>query len=277
MKYTSIKAVLNRLTIPKDQYDKIDAIEWAIDALDQTNIKNAYEQEMAVIPIKNHRGKLPTGLVQIEVVATPMINKKPSLSELDELEQYEIDYINKSQVDRIDNQGIINNYNLFITTDYWKNNFYILSMTNKPFMGKFHCNDCPNFNSTCEYEYSIDTRGNITTSFESGDLCIGYLKHAIDESGDFLIPDQQDLIQGLAAYIMAKHWEQRLNMKEEGAMNLHFMYMNRAQNLLAKARGIFITKSFDFTDYKNIVYKNIKWANSYSIFNNDYRTWIKTK
>jgi hypothetical protein len=271
MNYTSIEAVFSRLTIPKDQFDEDEIIEWVMQGLEMANIRHAYEQDTVVVNINNHKGRLPTGLVQIEMVAYPIetndcddCNNQSS----EELTDAEIDYINKQHVDRIDEQGIINNYNLFIRSkSFDSQNFKIMRLTNKPMSGKFHCKDCPNLSSNCDLEYTINPNGTITTSFNTGKVCIAYLRHAQNEQGQFLIPEQEDLIQGLAAFAMSKHWEQRMNMKEENGIRFYELYMDRAQNLLSKARGIFITRGFNYKDYKNIVYKNIKWANSYSIFN----------
>jgi len=251
--YTSIKSVLSRINLPEDQYESDDIIEWAMQGLDITNIPNAYQQEMAVLDISNHKAKLPCGITQIEIVVKAL-NKPIDNKLLDEVSQCNIDYINKQHVDRIQEYGIINNYNLFVSSNYFKNYFEILRMKRKPLMKRFHCSTCPNLTSTCNSEYYIDNNNTIITSFECGQICIGYLKHAVDENGDFLIPDEENLIQGLAYYSMAKHWEQRANTKEENALNMHIFYLNKAQTLLAKARGIYISKSFNITDYNNIVY-----------------------
>jgi hypothetical protein len=278
MNYTSIDAVFSRLSIPFDQVDEGDIIEWAMQGLDLMNIKRAYQQEMAVLTVTNHKTKLPVGLVQIEIVATPELGKLPSEEEIQELETCDIDYINKQHVDRIQEYGIINNYNLFVRTQYFKSNFFILKLANRPLMGNFHCDDCPNLHSNCALEYSIDTMGCVTTSFASGDLCIGYLKHATDKNGKFLIPDEENLILALVNWVTFKFWEQRSNMHEEGAERREEKYLRRAQNLMAKARGIFITREFNYQNYVDIVYKNIKWANSYTIFNNqNQRGWTRIK
>lgn len=274
----SIDAVFARLPIPHSEYDESDIIEWAMQALDMTNIRTAYEREMVVLEVKNHKAKLPTGLVQIEIVTTP-VSKAPSLKEIQELTDCQIDYINKQHVDRIQNYGIINNYNLFVQSDYFQNYFEILRLSNRPLMGKFHCSTCPNLHSNCKQEYTLDKSGNIITSFESGNICLGYLKHATDADGNFLIPDEENLIQALAYYATAKYWEVRYNMNQEGSEKRFERYMYMAQDFLAKARGIQITRNFNFQDYKDIVYKNIKWANSYTIFNKHkyYRGWINPR
>ena len=268
--YTSIEAVFSRLSIPADQYDDDEVIEWTMQGLDMTKLRGAFEQDMDLIEISNHKGMLPLGIAEIEIVAKPLMDQTPTAEEIESLTECEIDYINKNQVDRIQNQGIVNNYNLFINSPYFQNNFEVLSITNRPFTSKFHCRTCPNLHSVCEENYSLNTSGQIITSFESGVICIGYLRSATDENGMFIIPDNEDLIQGLAGFVMAKHWEKRMNMKEEGAFNMYNLYMDRASSLLAKARGIEITKAFNIKSYNNIVYKNIKWASRYRVFSNRY-------
>lgn len=263
---TSIDAIFSRLAIPHGEYDDLDIQEWVMQGLDMANIQTAYQREMVVLPVVNHKAKLPTGLVQITIVTTP-IDEAPTPEEVAEMSDCQIDYINKEQVDRTQQYGIINNYNLFVGSNYFNKYFTVLRLANRSLMGKFHCSTCPNLHSNCELEYTLDPAGNIITSFEEGTICLGYLKHATDKDGKFLIPDEENLIQGLAAYATAKYWEIRYNMNQDGAERRYERYMITAQNLLAKARGIQITRNFNFKDYINIVYKNIKWANSYTIFN----------
>jgi len=184
------------------------------------------------------------------------------------------DYIN--QVNSNYNIKVINNWNRFSNTNYFKRNFQVLKLSNLPFAGKFHCSTCPNISSNCGLTYSLSPNGFITTSFESGNICLAYLKYAKDENDEYIIPDNEDLIQALANWCMAKHWELRMNMKEEGTFNIYSLYINKAQNLFQKVRGIFITKSFDFQTWKNIVFKDIKWASSYTIFNKSRYTNLGT-
>lgn len=276
--FTNIKAVIPRLPIPKSEYDISDVIEWAMQGLELMNAVQPYQRQMAFLEVSNHTTTLPLGVVRIEVVAKPHGELPPTAEEIEELTQCEIDYINKQHVDRIQHQGIINNYNLFIQSDYFSNYFSIMRLANRPFTDKFHCELCPNFSSNCQYEYSIDHNGKITTSFESGHICVGILTHVKDEDGNFMIPDDENLLQALAAYVTARFWEQRMHMKEQGAAQLHQMALNKAEVLMARCRGIWITKDFNYKDYEDIVYKNIKWANSASIFNRRHHgTWVRTR
>lgn len=269
MLFTNVRAVINRLTIDKSQYNEDDIIEWVINGLDILNIKKAYQQEAVMIEVNNHKALLPCDLIQIEMVASPIDNGIFSNEDTQELSDcdcgYNTDYVN--QINENANIKVIANYGRFVNTNYFRRNFQVLKLSNLPFAGKFHCTDCPNIHSKCGVTYSLSPNGFITTPFENGHICMAYLRHAVDEEGEYIIPDNEDLIQALANWCMSKHWEVRMNMKEEGAANMHQMYINRAQNLFQKVRGIFMTKSFDFNEWKGIVFKNIKWASSYTIFN----------
>ena len=269
MQFTNVRAVINRLAIDKTQYEEDDIIEWIINGLDILNIKKAYQQEAVFIEVKNHKAILPCDLIQIELVTSPINHYIPCVSDAQELEDCDCGY-NKDYVNKIashDNIKVVANYSRFYNTNYFRNNFQVLKLSNIPFASKFHCNTCPNIGSNCELSYSLSPNGYITTPFESGYICLAYLRYAVDEDGEYIIPDNEDLIQALANWCMSKHWEVRMNMKEEGAFNMYNLYINKAQNLFQKVRGIFITKTFDFNEWKNIVFKNIKWASSYTIFN----------
>lgn len=269
MLFTNVRAVINRLTIDKSQYNEDDIIEWVINGLDILNIKKAYQQEAVFIEVINHKAILPCDLIQIEMVTAPLSEGILTDDDVNELSDcncgYNTNYVN--QVNNNANIRVIANYSRFVDTNYFKRNFQILKLSNLPFANKFHCTDCPNITSKCETTYSLSPNGYITVPFESGHICLAYLRHAVDEDGEYIIPDNEDLIQALANWCMAKHWEIRMNMKEEGAGNMHQMYINRAQNLFQKVRGIFFTKEFDFKEWKGIVFKNIKWVSSYTIFN----------
>ena len=271
MLFTNVRAVINRLSLDKSQYEEDDIIEWIINGLDIMNIKKAYQQEAILIEVNNHKAILPCDLIQIEMVTMPLDSCIISQKDEEELSScgcsigYNKDYI--EQVNSNYNFKVINNYSKFIDTNYFKKNFQILKLNNLPFAGKFHCDTCPNISSNCDITYSLSPNGYITTPFEHGVICLAYIKYAKDENDEYIIPDNEDLIQALANWCMAKHWELRMNMKEEGAYNMYELYINKAQNLFQKVRGIFMTKSFNFNEWKNIVFKNIKWANSYTIFN----------
>ncbi len=244
--------------------------------MDILNLKKAYQQEAIWVEVKNHKAILPCDLIQIEMIVTPLTEGDFCDGDEEELADcgYNKDYVN--QVNSNYNIKVINNWNRFSNTDYFRRNFQVLKLSNLPFAGKFHCNTCPNISSNCGLTYTLSPNGYITTSFESGHICLAYLKYAKDENDEYIIPDHEDLIQALANWCMAKHWEIRMNMKEEGAFNMYNMYINKAQNLFQKVKGIFITKSFDFQTWKNIVFKDIKWASSYTIFNKSRYTNLGT-
>ena len=79
---------------------------------------------------------------------------------------YNKDYIN--QVNSNYNIKVINHWNVFSNTNYFKRNFQVLKLSNLPFARKFHCNTCPNIASNCGLTYTLSSNGYITTSFESG-------------------------------------------------------------------------------------------------------------
>jgi len=276
MQFTNVRAVINRLALDKTQYEEDDIIEWIINGLDVLNIKKAYQQEAVWIEVKNHKAILPCDLIQIEMIVSPLIEGDFCAEDEQELADcncgYNTDYV--EQVNSNYNFKVINNWSRFTNTNYFRRNFQVLKLSNLPFAQKFHCNTCPNIASNCGLTYTLSSNGYITTSFESGSICLAYLKYAKDEDDEYIIPDKEDLIQALANWCMAKHWEFRMNMKEEGAFNMYNLYINKAQNLFQKVRGIFMTESFDFDEWKNITFKNIRWASSYTIFNkNKFDLW----
>lgn len=269
MLFTNIRAVINRLTIDRNHYQDDDIIEWIMNGLDILNIKKAYQQDAVLITVKNHKAILPCDLVQIDLV-TSCSDKNLKLTEEEQDELNENLGFNEEREELIESNGnikVIANYPRFSKSDFFHNYFTVMTLSNRPFAGKYHCSDCPNLTNNCGLEYTLSPNGYITTPFECGYICLAYSRRAKDEDGEYIIPDHEELIQALANWCMAKHWEIRMNMKEEGAEKMHDRYIQKAQDLFQKTRGIFTMKSFSFPEWKGIVFKNIKWSNSYTIFN----------
>ena len=252
--YTNIRSIFPYITIPRTEWTEGLAIEYAAQAYDLAlGIKSAtYDAKMCLVKVKNHKAKLPKGFRLIEMVAymhdqptdKEVLGFDESDTESNEITENPVtdsDYtFNADHITRIQNQGIVNNYNLY--TGVWKhffdvNYFTILRPMDDPFTRQHHCTWCPNLQSTCDYVYTINKQGELMTNIEEGYVCISYLSEPVDENGDLLIIDDADIQNALASYVMFKLWETKMHLHEENAINVRNIYLQQWEKLARKVKG----------------------------------------
>jgi len=90
-----------------------------------------------------------------------------------------------------------------------------------------------------EEEYTIRPNGKIVTSFKTGYIMISYIRTPLDEHGDYLIPNDEELLQGLRFYNLYRIWEKRWNMKEEGSRERFEHYLHQWGLYKGMIRGKF--------------------------------------
>ena len=308
MKYKSIRSIFPTLALDRSQIDEHRILEWATDAYESLNVKAEYENKVAIINIENHKGVLPYGLNQIMSVAY-LHNSSPSQSDWNSIcdilssddaascccdssspsvqtntdvtsdvppATLPVNYYapNQYNIERVKVQGIINNYTLWVRSSFFLNNFSFMRLRNKPFAVQIHCSNCPNLSCyDCDYTYNITPEGEIITEFQTGVVCIAYRSIPIDDEGLIKIPDDPDVRKALNAYVSAKHWEMRWNMKEEGAYERFQIFLNQAEKLMMKVKGKLGIKHLDYqsirfiTDrYKHMFNQPVVWNNNSGIY-----------
>lgn len=156
----------------KEEYDLVDLVEWAVEALAFIGAYQQYEIKETCLTICNHRAELPCDLVALIEV---MHNGKG----LD--------------------KAYANNFN----TTQWGNKFtkpysYNLNqMDSLPLrLGQVY-----NINKNDSFKYE---KGWIKTSFEEGELDIKYSAIETDEDGLPLIPDEVSYKEAIATFIRMK-------------------------------------------------------------------------
>lgn len=251
--YISIRSVLPYITIPRTEWDEDLAIEYAAQAYNTAlGIKSStYDEKIALLKLENFKAKLPQDFRKVQVVAymwdQPTNTEVKGFSETDPVAEitenpvtdYEYDY-NAAHIARIQNQGIVNNYNLYtglLNSIVQQKKFTLLRPLSTPFTQKQHCTWCPNLSSTCDDTYTITKDGTMISSIEEGYVCVSYLGEPIDENGDLLILDDSDIQNALATYVMFKLWETKMHMHEEQAVNIRLMYLNEWEKLAMKIKG----------------------------------------
>ena len=260
--YINIRSIFPYITIPRSEWDEDLAIEYAAQAYDMAlGLKSfSYEPKVTLLEVSNHKAKLPQGFRLIEMVVymydQPTEDEVKGFEETTEITTQitenpvtDIDYtFNQDHIDRIQNQGIVNNYNLYTGLyNYMStyNHFVVLRPIDDPFTRHRHCTWCPNLDSTCDDTYTITKSGEIITSFESGYICVSYLSEPVDDNGDLLIINDADVQNALATYVMWRLWETKMHLHEENAIRISMMYLDRWEKLAKKIKGKINIKTLD--------------------------------
>ncbi len=268
---TSIKSIFTYLNLPDTEIDDQWIEEYASQAVDLIGVDKAYERDVCLLTVSNHRASLPRDLKYIEAVSYQY--RKPSPSEVTKLteslsssvtETVENDgtrtitntlttmfttpgeYTNNQEhIVRIQHQGVLNTYQIWMDSSLYSNNFTLMKMINRPFSSNFHCDNCPNYHCECEEVYSITPDRVLQTSLETGNICISYLKRAVNDCGDIMIPDDDDFKRALAAYVQMRYANEKMWMHEDNMFRLYYEFRKEWELLSSKVRGKFIMKYAD--------------------------------
>ena len=247
-KWTNIKAVLAEVasTIPSDLWRESDAIEWAAIAMDKIGAQPQYEHAIHFDQVVNHKVCLPKGLVQVHMIAYKL-NSTLTQEDLDAIERS----LGIDDEVNMESSGLA--IQAYLANRDFTNAWAPLRLSTNAFALSVHCDNCANIDNSCNETYTISPNGIITTSFNTGYVCISYYRYPTDSEGNFLIPENAEYVDALRKYIMMRIWEKRRNMKEEGADSIYKDY--RAEWSLAKARATADVRDPDVNQMENL--KNI--------------------
>jgi hypothetical protein len=259
-RYIPLNSVLN--FIPKgvrdEEKDDTQLLSWALQGLRTLNISQRFEQNVCILEVKNHRVQLPDSIRKINSIHH--LHREPTEEEANNFEccinQDVLCGCDISDLEPNDDPTSTENicrlpvyYQLFIDSNYFQNCWSYMKYTGV--RKGLHCPSCPNlFCNSCVETYAIDTNLNMMTSFKDGFVCVDYVAEPKDTAGNFLIPEDTDLQQGLSYYIQAMHWNNRASRKEQGAFQYYIQYLNLGERLLTKAKGKHLLKAID----KDLIY-----------------------
>ena len=197
----------------EETYISVDnALEWASKAMAQMDIYEFHEPRLAFREIKGYQTFLPCGLLQLNQILYRSDFKKDTVfSVSDSSAQVYKDFAEKNQLENV----------------YMHRGWLPMRASTNNFMLSVLCPNSPNLITNCQHEYTILPNGKVVTSFQEGWILISYMSAVKDDSGNFMIPDDQELIEALRLYIMSRIWERRWNMKEEGAKERFEYYVTK--------------------------------------------------
>lgn len=249
-KWTPISSVLDTLqdTISPTFWNEMVMTEHCSRAMEMIGLAIQYEDDIKFVKIVNHKACLPKGLIQINQIAYKR-----------NFQMTGFDQATISEMLGLDNEMYMQssslwNGTLWMNSDYYYNHWQPLHLSTNTFALSVHCDNSINISANCDYEYTVSPDGTITTNFKDGIICVSYKRYPLDCNGEFLIPDSEYYKEALRAYCMMRHWEYRMNMKEEGAQGLYMMYRDLWS--LMKAKATTEIREPDLAELENI--KNVQ-------------------
>lgn len=260
MQFISIKSVLDDVVrfIPPDSFNEMEIIEDCSKAMDKIGYILQYEPAIAFVPIKQYKGCLPKGLVQLNQIAykTNFAITQDDIVSIRELTSLDV-----------------NNYPsdglplALLQSSWYRSHWQPLRLSTNTFALSVLCEDCGLLSCpTCEYEYTILPDGHIVTNFVDGYVCVSYMKYPTDCDGEFLIPDNENYKEALKNFALMRQWEIRWNMKEEGSERLYMKYQAQWGLFKAKATADMRITLDSLENVKNIRNKLIVRENSFNRF-----------
>lgn len=253
MKYISLKSILNFIPNGIKNETTIDTLlDYAFSAYRQLNISQAYEYKIEVLPIVNHKVRLPDGLVTINNVTysnTDLCNddiNDINLCSVDQTQTVNVTPDVTPVSEQKDPIWLTINYRLFIESEICKMKFQ--PMTYIGVAKNIFCPGCPNLaNKNCGINFTLDPEANfiVIQELSEGYVCLDYSSEIASQDNSFLIPDDDILKQALAQYAIAMSLRDRYYSKEESTGGMYEREMQRANIMLRQARGRFILKAID--------------------------------
>lgn len=135
------------------------------------------------------------------------------------------------------------NHSLWIDSNYYKNNFVYLKYAGA--RSKYINRNCMMQGQACNESWSYDSESNsILVSAEEGYLYVEY-QRLPRENGQVLIPNDTDLLQGLAWWCEYKIADERAWMKEQSMAQMSVTKLQQAESRLKRYRGKNLLRGID--------------------------------
>ena len=209
-KFVSLKSILYQVSLLLDDVDfkEEEFTNFALQALRMFRGTVKLEDYVAYVSLTEHKAALPSNLVYLVGVAY----RQTSM-----LTTYATD-ANGDEIATTCDSG-----------EEWKMMKLSTSIFHDqicPWKSLTVCNDCT-------HNYAVSTSLNLTSSLDYGDLMVAYKGYPMNDEGDFMLPDNQDLHEAIINFVLYKVWLTKYLVKEDGAEQRmqHFLSM---WNMLSK-------------------------------------------
>lgn len=253
--YTTLKAAIPDVfdTIDERYISTNDIIEWSAKALGQIDAYEVTEPGVCILNIEDYETKLPCGLLQINQVLYKS-DFSHSVNPAEDDYQKLLDTVKCCKAESDLNAQM--KIKAFFQEDYIQNCWIPMRSSTNDFALSVLCDNSPNLSSSCDAEFTILPSPNggakLVSNCKSTTIIVSYIRAALDENGDYIIPYDDELIEALRLYCMMRAWEKRYNLKEDGAGPRFQDYRERWGLYKNMLRGKFKLPTSD--QHQNILY-----------------------
>lgn len=204
-----------------------DLVEWCGEALEQIGAYTQYQEDVDYIPVNEHKALIPCGLHQIVQIAykftagtscdcaIKIINSddnatctSSTCSGTCSTTDDACNGVTSAEDVIVTQTRQLIDYHLkyrFTKTGSYYTNFKPMRLASGNFSvaKTAHCEDCINLSATCSEEYAVD-HPYIKTSFQTGSICLAYIRQPLDDRGWPMIPDDVSYTEALKRYLAYK-------------------------------------------------------------------------
>jgi hypothetical protein len=231
----SIDAIMSKLyrdLKPVADLNEYDVVEYIGEALEAIGAHAQYKHDFCFINIKNHRGDLPSGLVEI-VQAAYSSNKIEQSKCIQDLDTKDCDSscdkeqqpecwsaFNKYYIPEQRYLDAIYEHDIrWMYSPYYYQNFVPMRLSTNTFRGAVGTND---FGIGVDFfpEYHI-SNNQIVTTIQEGTVALSYVSMPVDDNGYPMIPDLIEYKEAITRYVAYKSAYSRLFSNEPNIERLY--------------------------------------------------------
>lgn len=227
-KFISINSVLYDIatSVPESDYDKLRFTEWITKGYKKLATSKKYQTNYCTQTVEEHKATLPEEAVVVNQIA---YKKQLTQADAEYIKQHVINAdLELAETIASDLSTMIN-----WTPLYKETGTFMMPDTN--------CIYCPG-------KYSIDIHNCITTSFKEGTIIISYQGYPLNEEGEMMIPDNENIKDALFHYVMY-----RMNLRKTYSNEVRYeREFHLGQYELFKAKGKAEEEMPDLGEMENI-------------------------
>lgn len=228
IKYIKLDSILNYVSSAvKEQTDTPQILQYANQAWRRLQLPNIqYDLKVAVLEVNNHKATLPSDLKRIVGMYYTTVPMPDTSFDL------------VIEVDDIERKVMLQQQ--LLLSSPWSETFRPLQYVGQ---NRSAIIDNDLYCKNCGYGFSVDAELKCLTidkgdsQSEPYDLIIEYFATISDEDCNILIPDNENLKMGLAAFASALVFRDMADRRIENSQNRYADYLTQSQNLLNRFRG----------------------------------------
>lgn len=252
-KFVPIDAILNYIpeTI-KEEESHQQLKSWAFQSYSLLNFEFRWEYNYAIIPFENHKACLPTDALRIAYVGFSRFDYQDTINP----------YFTSNYPNGLDE----NDKRLIIYQQVWQDKSMIEMYRPLRYVGSspdLLTNDCVNLVcKDCYINFSFDKMlKNVTIDEAEGYLLVIYGTNAKTEDG-LIIPNDSNLLQGLAYYAQAQHWLNRASRHEANGFNMVSQLLELSKNLITRFKASHMLKKINSNHVKDNTFRLFEFQKS---------------